>query len=154
MIPTAQIIAKGLHENCWSVTDWHHRHVRPQRMYYSAQCWNFLIRVAAVGIQRCHRNSPEDVFVPGTKKHPHFVSLFLKLHATAPVWLCPIDAARQNPRMQPIENDGLKHATNWLHTGYVDNTAQIEILTETSSRDQVTSTFTRTADRVNCSQSR
>ena len=39
-----------------------------------------------------------------------------------------------------------------MHTGYVDITECMEILTKTSSRDQVTSTLTRTSDRVNCAQ--
>ena len=39
-----------------------------------------------------------------------------------------------------------------MHTGYVDNTLQTEILTKTSSRELVTSTLIRTADRVNCTQ--
>ena len=89
----------------------------------------------------------------GAKKHPHLFALFVQIHAAAPVWFCRIDATRQNTRRHPIENDGLKHATNWMHSGYVDNTAQMEILTKTSSRDHVTSTLTRKADRVKCDRS-
>ena len=86
-------------------------------------------------IQLCYANFSKDVSIPGAKKEPHFFALFFELYAAAPVWLCPIDAAGQNPRIHPIENDGLKHATNWMNTGYVDNTAQTEILTKTSLLD-------------------
>ena len=46
-----------------------------------------------------------------------------------------------------------KHATNRRHTRCVDKTGQMEILTKTSLRDHVTSKLTRTADRMNCTQS-
>ena len=65
------------------------------------------MKTAAVAIQRCHTNSPEDVYVLRARKHPHFAAFLFKLHATAPVRLCLIDAARQNPRRHPIQNDGL-----------------------------------------------
>ena len=81
--------------------------------------------IAAVAIQRCQANSPEDVYVPRAKKHPHFVAFLLKFHAAAPVRLCPIDAVRQNPRVQPIQDDGLKQLTDWMHTGHVEYTVQI-----------------------------
>ena len=152
MVPTAQIFAKGLHENGWSAVDWHHRHVKRQCIYYLSQCCNLLMRFGAVAIQRCHTNSPEDVYVSVAKKHPHFVAVFLELHATAPVRLCSIDAAREKSRIHPIQHDGLKQAQNWMHTGHVENTAQMEILTKTSSSNHLTSTLTRTADRVNCAQ--
>ena len=142
-----------MHEYGLSTADWHQWHVMPQCLYFSTQCCNFLMKVAAVAIQLCHANSPEDVYVPGTKIHPHFVAFLLKLDATTPMWLCPIDAARRNPRIHPIENDGLKHAKNGMHTGYIDNTGQLYILTKTASCDHVTSTLTRTAERVNCAHS-
>ena len=82
--------------------------------------------IATVTIQRCHANSPKDVSMRGAKKDPLLFALFVKLHAAAAVWFCPIDATRQNPRIHPIDNDGLKHATNWMHTGRVDNTAKIK----------------------------
>ena len=72
------------------------------------------MRIADVAIQRCHTNSPEDVYIPRAKKHPHFVAFLLKLHATAPVRLCPIDAAGQNPRIHPFQDDGLKQAADWM----------------------------------------
>ena len=83
------------------------------------------MEIDAVAIHRCHTNSPEDVYVPRAKKHPHLVAFLLKLPATAPVRLYPIDAARQKPQILPIQDDGLKQATNWRHTGYVENTGQI-----------------------------
>ena len=46
-----------------------------------------------------------------------------------------------------------KHSKKWMHTGYVSNTGQNEILTKTSSRDHAVSTLTRTADKLNCTQS-
>ena len=94
--------------------------VRPQRIYYSTQRWNFLMRIATVTIQRCHTNSLEDVYISGARKDSNFVVFFLKLHAAATVWLRPNDAARQNPRIHPIQYDGLKQATNWMHTRYVE----------------------------------
>ena len=36
-----------------------------------------------------------------------------------------IDAAGQNPGIHPIQYDGLKQATNKMHTGYVENTGQM-----------------------------
>ena len=85
----------------------------------------FLIKIAAVLIQRCHTNSPEDVYVPRAKKHRHFVAFLLKLHATAAVRLCLINAAKQNPQIHPVQDDGLKQATKWMHTSYVENTGQL-----------------------------
>ena len=111
------------------------------------------MKIAAVAIQCCHTNSPEDVYVPRARKHPQIVSFLLKLHATAPMRICPNDAARQNPRIQPIQDDGLKQATNWMHTGYVENTGQKTIVTKASSRDHVRSTLTRIADKVNSAES-
>ena len=73
------------------------------------------MRITTVAIQRCHTNSTEDVYVPGSKKHPHFFAVFRKLHAKTPVRPCPIDAARQNLKIRPIQDDGLKQATNWMH---------------------------------------
>ena len=84
-----------------------------------------MTRIAALAIQRCHTNSPEDVYVQRAKKHPHFVALLLKLHAAVPMRLCPIDAAKQNSRLHPIQDDGLKQPTNWMHPGYVENTVRI-----------------------------
>ena len=105
------------------------------------------MRIAAVAIQRCHTNSPEDVYVPHAKKQPHFVDFLLKLHATAPVRLCPNAAATQNPQIHPIQDDGLKQPTTRMHTGYVESTRRIYILTKTSSRDHGAFTLTRTADK-------
>ena len=82
------------------------------------------MKIAAVTIQRCHTNSPEDVYVPRAKKHPHYVAFLLKFYAAAPMQLCPIDAARQNPRVHPIQDDGLKQSTDWMHTGHVEYTEQ------------------------------
>ena len=113
----------------------------------------FLMRIAAVAIQRCQTNSLEDVYVPRSKKHPHLVAFLLKFHAAAPMRPCLNYARRQNPRIHPIQDDGLKKPTNWIHTGHVEDTEQRWILTKTSSRDHVTSTFTRTAERVNSAHS-
>ena len=79
----------------------------------------------SVAIQPCHTNSPDDVYVPRAKKHPHFVALLFKLHATAPLWLCLIDAARQNSRIHPVQFDGLKQAQNWMQTYHVESTGQM-----------------------------
>ena len=46
-----------------------------------------------------------------------------------------------------------KQATNWMHTWYVDNTEEVEILSKVLSRFHVTSTLTRTADKMNCAHS-
>ena len=83
------------------------------------------MRIAAVAIQRCNTDSLEDVYVPRAKKHQHFVAFLLKFHAAVSVRLCPIDAARQNPRIQPIQDDALKQPTNWMYRGYVENTEQL-----------------------------
>ena len=80
--------------------------------------------IAAVVIQRSHTISPEDVYVPRAKKNTQFVALLLKLYATAPVQLFPFDAVRQNPLIHPIQDDGLKQATNWMHIGNVGKTGQ------------------------------
>ena len=42
-----------------------------------------------------------------------------------------------------------KHSTEWMNTRYVNVNEQVEILTKTSSRDDITSTLTRTANRAN-----
>ena len=86
---------------------------------------NFCLRITAVAIQRCHTQSLEDVYVRGAKKHSHYVTFFLNSHLKYPMWLCPIDAARQKPRIHPVRNDGLKQATIWIRTGYVENTGQM-----------------------------
>ena len=39
-----------------------------------------------------------------------------------------------------------------MHTGYLDSSGQMDILSKTTSRDHVTSTLFQTADRVNCAQ--
>ena len=83
------------------------------------------MRIAALACQCSHTNSPEDVYVPRAKKHSHFVAFFLKFHAAAPVQICPIDAAGQNPRVHPILDDGLKQSTDRMHTGHVEYTEQV-----------------------------
>ena len=83
------------------------------------------MKVAAVAIQRCHTNSLEDVYVTRAKKHLHLVAFLLKFHSAAPVLFGPVDTARQNSRMHPIQDDGLKQSTDWMQTGHVDYTEQI-----------------------------
>ena len=111
------------------------------------------MRIATVTTKCCHPNCLENVSFPGAKKGPHLFALLVELYTAAPLWLCLTDSARKNPRINPIEKDGLEHTTDWMHTGYVDNTAQMEIQNKTSSRDHITSTLPRTADRVNCAHS-
>ena len=81
--------------------------------------------IAAVAIQSCHTNPLECVYIPRAKKHPHFVAFIFKFNAAAPVWSGPVDAARQYPGIHPIQNDGIKQPTDWMHTGHVENTEQI-----------------------------
>ena len=82
------------------------------------------MRIAAVAIHSCRNTSPEDVYVPRAKKHPHLVAFLLKLNAAAPMWLGPVETARQNSRIHPIQEDGLKQSTDWWHTGHVEYTEQ------------------------------
>ena len=70
------------------------------------------MRIAALAIQRCHTNSPEGVYVPSAKKPPHLVTFLLKLNTTAPVRFGPVEAARQNSWIHPIQDDGLEQSTN------------------------------------------
>ena len=46
----APILAKNLHEYSWATADSRHRHVRPQCICYSTQCWNFLMKDAKFNI--------------------------------------------------------------------------------------------------------
>ena len=109
-VPTTQILAEGFHEKGWSAADWSHWHVRPQCIYYSTKCWNFLMMIATLTIQSCHAISRKNVSTPGAEKDPHHFALFVELHAAAPVWFCPSDATRQNSEIHHIEKDGQKHA--------------------------------------------
>ena len=89
--------------------------------------------IAALAIRRCQTNSSEGVYIPNAKKHPHLVAFLLKLYTAAPVWFCPVETARQNLRIHPIQDDGLKQPTNWMHTGHMEYTEQ----TITTNQDLV-----------------
>ena len=82
------------------------------------------MRIAAVTIQRCHANSPKDVFIPGSKKEPYLFALLYQINAATPLWFCAVDATRQNLRIHPHWERWTKHATNWMHTWCVDVTEQ------------------------------
>ena len=49
----------------------------------------------------------------------------LKLNAASSVWSGPTDAPRQNSRVHPVQDDGLKQQTHWIHTGHVEPMEQI-----------------------------
>ena len=72
--------------------------------------------IATVTIQRCPANSPKDVFIPNPKKDPHLDTLFLELNAAIPLWFWPIDATKQNPKVNTFENDGLHTQQLNAHT--------------------------------------
>ena len=82
------------------------------------------MKIAAVAIQRRRKKSPEDVYVPRAKKHPHFVAFLLKLNAAAHVWSGPVDTPRQISRIHPIQDGGLKQPTKWMRTSHVEYTEQ------------------------------
>ena len=82
------------------------------------------MRIVAVAIQRSYTNLFEGVYIPSAQKHPHLLTFLLELHTAAPVWSGPIQTARKNPWIHPIQGNGLKQHTNWMHTGHVEHTEQ------------------------------
>ena len=84
-IPTAQVFAKGFNKHSRATDDRSYRHVRPKCINHPTECSDFLMRIAAVAIQKGHTHSPEGVHIPSAQKHPHLVTFLLELHTAAPV---------------------------------------------------------------------
>ena len=150
LISTVQEVYLSFHKCLWTALHWHHMNIWTKCVNEASQHNHLLIHVAAEPIKNCHTHTPEEIGgSPSIEWTPRYAR-------PAPQTLCRNSHALL-PEWKFFSECGGTYHWGWLtkskptmhnRDDYVQY-GKIKPLTNTSSRDHVTSTFTWPAIRVN-----